>query len=519
VSSEITTVPNVAPGVDARGRARLLSIATIAAIGLLPLVLLAPFVNAPFERDEAVYATVARGLLDGAVPYRDLFDHKPPFVHLWYALSFVAFGESVVAPRIMAALFYSGTALAVFAQARLLFDRPTALAAGLATGATAGLVMLRAVANVEVFTILPMTLALLAATLGFRSDQPRAWRWFAAAGLLSAVAVLTKQVALLPTAAIGIVIVLNGERRIRNGGAFASAGVATLVVVVLPFVAVGAFDDWFYANVTYNLLYFRADGPGPVSSTLTFLVAAAPLVLLAAVGARSIARTTGGAPRWLLALWVAAIFATVLTTGRAYAHYWVLTVPALGLLAAPALVAIGSVPRLTIPRRVAVWTALILATALAVAVNLPPYLAGSSADRHVVQYGTAGDRDVEAAAVADRVGELLEGREGAIYELGRETSIYFYATRQPPVRFMFDRQFYLDPATLEEAISGLRVNPPELILLTRAADDPPYSDGSVPIAVVSERLVPPPVVALLDEEYQFVERIEFADIYRLVPAR
>src|SRR3989337_1933133 len=90
-------------------------------ICLLPVVLYLPFVRAPFERDEGVYATIAQGLLDGRVPYRDLFDNKPPLVYGWYAFSFLLFGESVVAPRIVAAAALSLPPLSLFGQARMMF--------------------------------------------------------------------------------------------------------------------------------------------------------------------------------------------------------------------------------------------------------------------------------------------------------------------------------------------------------------------------------------------------------------
>src|SRR3990172_12189024 len=99
---------------------------------LLPVLLYLPVLGTPFERDESVYATIARGLLNGDVPYRDLFDNKPPLVFGWYALSFVLFGENDVAPRLVAALLLSLTTLALFAEARLLFSRRVAYLAAAA---------------------------------------------------------------------------------------------------------------------------------------------------------------------------------------------------------------------------------------------------------------------------------------------------------------------------------------------------------------------------------------------------
>src|SRR3990170_8554387 len=89
----------------ARGlRARLLSIAALLALSALPLLILAPMLNAPFEPDEGVYGTIARGWLDGAIPYRDLWDNKAPILFLWYAASFLTLCESTTAPRVLAAM-------------------------------------------------------------------------------------------------------------------------------------------------------------------------------------------------------------------------------------------------------------------------------------------------------------------------------------------------------------------------------------------------------------------------------
>src|SRR5439155_316557 len=109
----------------------------LALLCLLPVLLYLPFLNAPFERDESVYAIIARGLLNGQIPYRDLFDNKPPLVFGWYALAFAVFGEDDVAPRLVAALLLSLTTLTLFAEARLLFSRRVVFLAAGTAGAMA----------------------------------------------------------------------------------------------------------------------------------------------------------------------------------------------------------------------------------------------------------------------------------------------------------------------------------------------------------------------------------------------
>jgi hypothetical protein len=51
------------------------------------LLLRAPALSLPLDRDEGAYASVAAHLSSGLVPYRDVFDHKPPGVYVVYAVA------------------------------------------------------------------------------------------------------------------------------------------------------------------------------------------------------------------------------------------------------------------------------------------------------------------------------------------------------------------------------------------------------------------------------------------------
>ncbi len=108
------------------GRRAILDNLPLVVLCLIPILLYLPVMVSPLERDEGVYATIAQRLLRGDVPYRDLFDNKPPIVYGWYAFSFLVFGEGVAAPRIVAALLLSFTTLAIFGEARMLFPRRVA---------------------------------------------------------------------------------------------------------------------------------------------------------------------------------------------------------------------------------------------------------------------------------------------------------------------------------------------------------------------------------------------------------
>lgn len=75
-----------------------------------------------FETDEISYRLVAKGLLKGNIPYRDIFDHKGPLLYFVYALGLLisgghSFGIWIVFSLINAASFYL-----LYKTARLFFD-------------------------------------------------------------------------------------------------------------------------------------------------------------------------------------------------------------------------------------------------------------------------------------------------------------------------------------------------------------------------------------------------------------
>src|SRR3954470_21255697 len=54
-----------------------------------------------FGRDQTIYALVGDGVLHGKMPYRDLWDFKPPGIFLVYALAQGLFGRGMVAIRLL----------------------------------------------------------------------------------------------------------------------------------------------------------------------------------------------------------------------------------------------------------------------------------------------------------------------------------------------------------------------------------------------------------------------------------
>src|SRR3954464_2477522 len=57
-----------------------------------------------FGRDQSINALVGDGVMHGKMPYRDLWDFKPPGIFLVYALAQGVFGHSMLSVRILEVL-------------------------------------------------------------------------------------------------------------------------------------------------------------------------------------------------------------------------------------------------------------------------------------------------------------------------------------------------------------------------------------------------------------------------------
>jgi len=491
--------------------------AALAGLSALPLLLLMPLFGAPFDRDQAVYGVIARGWREGAIPYRDLWDNKGPVVFLWFVAAFTWLGENIVGPRLVAALAAGATVPFVWLSGATLLGRRAALLAALLFATSFANLFLQANANAEIFMLLPLAAGFWTFTQGARG---RGLWWFGIAGILTALAVLTKQSAvwtLLGYALwLGILALRNPSERTRHlmAGVLLAAGT---VLGFLPFAGYfyyhGALGDFLYGAFGFNLVFasrypFFLKLIPPLLWNPLPLIGGAALWFLALLGAVHLWRR-GDRLAWLILLFLVFSEVAAQSLGKSSPHYNVQLLPAAALAGSVGLQVV--VDRWRAGQRRLGRVALACA-AVSIAASAFVYARPAPEDRFQVQYALEdflsdyAGRSVEAQEIAERVVALTEPSD-YIYEFGRQSDIYFLADRRPASRWLYNRAYDVDPSVLDEILRDLEEKRPALILLTyecdfwttefRGCEDGP----------------PAKLKTYMDQHYTYTGSVRYADFY------
>ena len=400
-----------------------------------------PFRAALLVRDEGEYAHLGQQILDGAIPYLEIYNQKTPFTFYLMAAVQALFGEGLVALRLATTVYGMATAVLVYFLARRLASAGAApwavLGLGVLTFSHAGVLYQ---ASTEFFM-----LGWIAAGLLFvfgRGEKPPLWRLIAA-GVCAGLAYQTKQSAMAFVLFLLLERLLRGVSRNALRGALAIAAGFVLVQagVLLYFAAAGGLGAYVECTWTNNVQYVGARQTG-LGGFATLLRSVATSVLgrdtaLWGLGAAGLmwlglrSNSVGARRLWLLPL---ALLAMALSAGP-YAHYYMpLYVPlAVGL----GVVCSGLVSRITSPsggwRRVG-WFAILIAAWI-----WPGY--------HVIRTCTQPQRSLDtryrtvepaeaSPAVADYLATHTEEGE-SILVIGSEPQIYYYADRPAASRMVF----------------------------------------------------------------------------------
>ncbi len=423
---------------------RLLPWLVLGGLGLTILLMRLHTYHEPLESDLTSYAVIGHEMLGGRALYTDLWDHKPPAIHLTYALAMLIFGYGRFAVFALGILPALATMLGLYRlTAYLADDRTSGLWAAAFWVVLCSLLELQAnQPNVEVF----MNLCLVWAVYFLARIDPAKLtiRPALASGVLFFAASAYKQNALCPLLLAGLgYCVVCCRRRSKE----AWLGLLNLVAVGMPivvgwllifgyFAARGRWQDFYDANVTFNRYYsgnlWRNVVRGWQWSLLfpSFLPSFKVLLPLAALGLLL--------PRVRPVSWsysaflgyLAAVPLMVMLPGQFYAHYYQLWMPALALAAGLGCYFLRRTPKISYgPLR---WAAPFAICGALLAIQLPDY-ALSPADWSARKY----DRlFLDTEAIGAELQAVLRPQE-SFFQWGWWSGLYFTSQHQPPTGILF----------------------------------------------------------------------------------
>jgi 4-amino-4-deoxy-L-arabinose transferase-like glycosyltransferase len=349
---------------------------------LLNLLLRVFYIRYDFVNgDEGVRALSAVQMLDGARLYADVMTDKPPGASLFYAAVFAMFGRSMKAVHLAATVWNFGTSIIVFLTASRFYNRRTGLWAALlfVYFSTNYFTQDMMAANTELLMVLPYTasihLFMVAHQRNGASARFSSSAALVAAGLLTGVAALTKQIGVLNLLFFALyeLLVVWEERQKRfDDDAWLMASirraVGRLTLIALGFsLALAAFVLWlnsmsalgdFWRNgIVLSMSYVDSEASGLWVKFLlgrglgyvffnavlwslagwAFWRAARELKPQGRDTAEAMETTEHASFDITVALWCSTSLLGVALSGRFFGHYFIPSLPALSLLAARGL--------------------------------------------------------------------------------------------------------------------------------------------------------------------------------------
>ncbi|MBN1977744.1 MAG: glycosyltransferase family 39 protein [Anaerolineae bacterium] len=464
-------------------------------LGVLVAGVLAPSMPLPGVmpgRDSGAFLYTADRILEGEIPYRDIWDHKPPAIFYIDALGLLIGGGSLWGVWFLEFLSLYLAGMLGFVLMRKVLGFGPAIFGTIAW--MTSLVLVLGGGNFTEEFALPFQFATLYLFWLSEKQGCYSWRGFLI-GIMAAVSFLLKPNLLGIQLVVGIYLLWTRvfERRWRNlfvTFAAIALGASSVILVVVGYFALHGALGYFWDSVfRYNFAYasttlsdrFRAAIEGliylPGLSAMAFLV----YVLVAFYIWRG--RKIGGAQKVLLDVLLVGLFIEFLSSsfsGRLYRHYYIACLPILGVLAGffryilDALLG-SSFARHPFSRGKRssfsnfVFSVLSLVFILPFLLEIVCIMIELPNNRETMTYQTA--QYVKSCTTA----------QDYVLVWGAETGVNFVASRRSPTRFVYQYPLYTsgyqNGALISEFLDDIVTNKPVLIIDTSPTNEliPPIS--------------------------------------------
>lgn len=408
-------------------------------LAALVIVRLPTFIYPILDEDEAIHAVIGGEIANGGDPYLDGTDSKFPLLWYEYAGVFKVFGlyNMIAVHGLTLALVWITALLLAFIGERLR-DPPTGALAGIAYAlfSTASFYKILG-SNFELHMLPWECAAAVFAVVGAQSVAPRTPIrrgpvFSFAAGLCIGFSILTKQQGGMMLFTLPVACLVAFRPRLKLFLAqvvMLGLGAGIVGALFAAFAeARGYFAAMWYWAVDYPRYYIvsGAENVASLARTLRcvgfWILGSLPLWLAAGFTLRRRPRDplTRFAVVWLALSWM-----PVSLGGRFYAHYFLLNLPGLSLLAAPVLGDFFS-------SMVAPWRRFLVAAVCLIPVVI--FTAGSCAMPSFKKW--EGVVAPDFTGLGEKIAALVP-ENSRIFVWGWAPEFYVYSARRPASRFVF----------------------------------------------------------------------------------
>lgn len=459
---------------------RLAGLMAVLVIGTSTLIRIG-FREIPMERDEGTYAYMGGLVLQGAVPYVDFLEMKPPGLYYSYALLHALSGGDATLMHVWMALLWAGGATLLYSWARRWFDAGAALVTTVAYGS------LSLSAHASGFTIQADHIVAFLTIAGFWAVDTAVRRSSRAlmvlAGGLLCWSVLVKQNAVVFAVFAPLLILImhrasGAEGRQRRTwmdiGRLACGAAIPGGLVVLIMVIQGNLEEFWFCAVQGAGMYADqmrwSDAPALLGYTLRQLFTELPVAwVMGALGVPLLwSRELDPWKRWALIGSLVVSILSVAPGKRFLGHYFLHFFPAFSLCAGATAYIIPRRLASVLGQGAALWGSTVLGAGMFLSTIL---LQGGY---YFKEDHTALLRRVyhtnpfpEARVMADLINERYQDGDG-LFVVGSEPQIYVYTRTRAPSRFIY-MNFLVqnhpsEKAWRSEVMRDLEAAPPKYVV-------------------------------------------------------
>ena len=212
--------------------------------------------------DEATFILMAQSILDGHLPYTELWDIKPPLAFFIFTFPIILFGKSLPAVRLYAAIYIPLSGLAVYFLGKRVWNYRTGIISGILL---TSIVALGTVPNkvMEMTNLQKIVIAPLAASLMILSISKISPKMCLLTGVLMGLSITLRPnlIYVAPTVAFAIFLIAWKQiSRSFNNSIYCtfSYGVGIGVIIFLnyfPYLITGYHQLWWNSVVLASLSY------------------------------------------------------------------------------------------------------------------------------------------------------------------------------------------------------------------------------------------------------------------------